>query len=108
MLAGIAKPIPCEPPEREKLLLAQGQIQLHYDPPGLGAFGVATYSLYAPSQYRLLDDQLKSSLPFVGDQLYDQAGIHVIPPGGGGGGPSHRGGGDGDGDEGPGGGPAPQ
>jgi two-component system OmpR family sensor kinase len=71
---------------------------------GLGAFGVATYSLYAPSQYRLLDDQLKSSLPFVGDQLYDQAGIHVIPPGGG---PSHRGGGDGDGDEGPGGGPAP-
>jgi two-component system OmpR family sensor kinase len=46
----------------------------------LGAFGVATYSIYAPSQYQRLDDQLTTSLPFVTAQLYDKAGIHAQPP----------------------------
>jgi two-component system OmpR family sensor kinase len=50
---------------------------------GLGAFGIATYSIYAPSQYQRLDDQLMTSLPFVSAQLYDKAGIHVQPPGSG-------------------------
>ncbi len=47
---------------------------------GLGIFGVATYSLYAPSQYQRLDDQLKTTLPYATDELYDQAGIHPSPP----------------------------
>jgi len=86
---------------------------------GLGAFGIATYSLFAPSQYQRLDDQLRSSLPYVGSQLYEQAGIHVLPAGGGPGGDGggHGGGnggstpgdsddmGGGDGDGGPDGGP---
>jgi two-component system OmpR family sensor kinase len=56
---------------------------------GLGAFGIATYSLYAPSQYQRLDDQLDQSVPFVSTQLYAKAGIHVAPGGSGpGGGPS--------------------
>lgn len=71
---------------------------------GLGAFGIATYSLFAPSQYQRLDDQLEASVPFASTQLYAKAGIHVEPagsgpdgddnggtsggqPGGGGGGP---------------------
>ncbi|HXY43753.1 MAG TPA: HAMP domain-containing sensor histidine kinase [Acidimicrobiales bacterium] len=78
---------------------------------GLAAFGIATYSLYAPSQYARLDDQLKSSLGYVTAQLYEQAGIHSEPPGsgagaGGDGAPGDQddmGGGDTDG--GPGGGP---
>lgn len=74
---------------------------------GLGAFGVATYSLYAPSQYQHLDDQLKTSLPFASSQLYSLAGIHTPPPGGGGAPGDHddmggsAGGGDSDGPGGP-------
>ena len=60
---------------------------------GLGAFGVASYGLYAPSQYRSLDDQLEASAPYASDQLYAKAGIHVAsagngPDGGYGSGPS--------------------
>lgn len=56
---------------------------------GLGSFGVATYSLYSPSQYQRLDDQLRTSLPFVTAQLLQKAGIAYTPTGGGpGGGPS--------------------
>ncbi len=79
---------------------------------GLGAFGVATYSLYAPSQYQHLDDQLRTSLPYASSQLYTLAGIHAQPPGGGPGGSDGGSGGDpddmgaGGGDNGPG-GPAP-
>jgi two-component system OmpR family sensor kinase len=53
---------------------------------GLGAFGIATYSLYAPSQYQRLDGQLDDSVPFVSTQLYAKAGIHVAPGGNGPGG----------------------
>jgi two-component system OmpR family sensor kinase len=48
---------------------------------GLGAFGVATYSLYAPSQYQRLDEQLRASVPFASTQLYAKAGMHVEPGG---------------------------
>lgn len=51
---------------------------------GLGSFGVATYSLYAPSQYQRLDDQLRTSLPSVSLQLLQKAGIRYSPSGGGG------------------------
>jgi two-component system OmpR family sensor kinase len=36
---------------------------------GLGLFGVTTYSLYARSQYRQLDDQIRTSAPFVAGEL---------------------------------------
>jgi two-component system, OmpR family, sensor kinase len=36
---------------------------------GLALFGVATYSVYARSQYDRLDDQVRSSIPFVSRQL---------------------------------------
>ena len=36
---------------------------------GLGLFGFATYSLYARSQYDRLDDQVRSSVPFVSGRL---------------------------------------
>ena len=40
---------------------------------GLTLFGVATYSLYSHSQYGRLDAQMKSSIPFVTNDLNDQA-----------------------------------
>ena len=40
---------------------------------GLGLFGVATYSVYAHSQYQRLDDQIRSSVPFVTRQLTESS-----------------------------------
>ncbi|MEO5680090.1 MAG: HAMP domain-containing sensor histidine kinase [Acidimicrobiales bacterium] len=40
---------------------------------GLTLFGLTTYSVYARSQYARLDDQIRSSVPFVTRQLYDRA-----------------------------------
>ena len=63
---------------------------------GLSLFGVATYSLYARSQYQRLDDQVRSSTPFLTRQLDEAAGLvpgpsrgsgpgaGLAPPGGGG------------------------
>ena len=68
---------------------------------GLGAFGVATYTWYSPTQYQRLDDQLAASLPFVSVQLLQKAGIAYTQPGGG------PGGGPGPGDHGNGGGSGP-
>ena len=67
---------------------------------GLALFGVATYSVYARSQYQRLDDQVRSSASFVTHQLVEAAGLASGggKPGGGpgGGGPAGDGhGGDG-------------
>jgi two-component system OmpR family sensor kinase len=40
---------------------------------GLTLFGVATYSVYARSQYQRLDDQIRTSAPFVTRQLTQQS-----------------------------------
>ncbi len=57
---------------------------------GLGAFGVATYSLYAPTLYSRLDDQLRASVAIACSQLqtYNHAALAKAgePPQGGGGG----------------------
>ncbi|HEY1737652.1 MAG TPA: HAMP domain-containing sensor histidine kinase [Acidimicrobiia bacterium] len=42
---------------------------------GLAVFGVATYSLYARSEYRRVDNSLTSSAPFVGLDLESRAGF---------------------------------
>ena len=44
---------------------------------GLAVFGVATYELYARSQYQRLDDQLSASVPLVTRQLTDAAGFQA-------------------------------
>jgi two-component system, OmpR family, sensor kinase len=44
---------------------------------GLAVFGVATYELYARSQYQRLDDQLIASVPLVTRQLTDAAGFQA-------------------------------
>jgi hypothetical protein len=49
---------------------------------GLAAFGVATYSLYAPTLYSRLQYQLRSSVSTACDELQDYN--HVPHPGGGG------------------------
>ena len=75
---------------------------------GLALFGVATYTLYARSLYKRLDDQIRASVPSVTRDLGQAAGL-----GGEGSGPAHQGSpephepgpGDGDGRDG-GGGPA--
>jgi two-component system OmpR family sensor kinase len=71
---------------------------------GLTAFGIATYTFYAPSQYQRLDDQLHSSAAQVTIQLQQLAGVRT--PGGGGPGSRTDGGGPGAG-SGDGGGPGP-
>jgi two-component system OmpR family sensor kinase len=67
---------------------------------GLTLFGTATYSLYAHSQYRRLDDQVRASAPLLGRQLAEGLGLAVDDhlrggPDGGpdDGGGNHRGGG---------------
>ena len=50
---------------------------------GLGAFGIATYSVYAPSQYQRLDDQLKTSLPFATLAALQHRGHSRAAPGSG-------------------------
>jgi two-component system OmpR family sensor kinase len=59
---------------------------------GLAVFGYATYEAYSRSEYQRLDDQLRSSVPFLSGQLAEAANIDV--PGGGGtprfGGPGPR------------------
>ena len=47
---------------------------------GLAAFGIVTYSLYARSQYRRLDDQARSLANPVADQLLDAAGLGRAGP----------------------------
>ncbi len=42
---------------------------------GLSVFGFATYTLYARSEYRRLDNTLNASAPFVGHDLDDRAGF---------------------------------
>jgi len=42
---------------------------------GLAAFGIATYSFYAPSQYQQLDAQLRTSATTVSSALEREAGI---------------------------------
>jgi two-component system OmpR family sensor kinase len=42
---------------------------------GLAIFGVATYVLYARSEYQRLDDQIQAFVPLVTGQLYQQAGL---------------------------------
>ncbi|MBI2708129.1 MAG: HAMP domain-containing histidine kinase [Actinobacteria bacterium] len=42
---------------------------------GLAVFGFATYSLYARSQYRRLDDQIQASTPLITNALLAQAGL---------------------------------
>jgi two-component system OmpR family sensor kinase len=57
---------------------------------GLGVFGVATYELYARSQYDRLDDQLRSSVTLIAGELHRSAGLDTGddgPDGGRGGGP---------------------
>src|SRR2546423_379438 len=54
---------------------------------GLTLFGFATYSVYARSQYRRLDDQLAGSVGFVSRELSP-----TRPGGGGGHEPDHGGG----------------
>ena len=76
---------------------------------GLAVFGLATYQLYARSQYDRLDDQLRGSAGAVAEQLGREAGLAETRPVGGsgfGGGPRGRDGGRG-GDGGPGGRPGP-
>jgi two-component system OmpR family sensor kinase len=62
---------------------------------GLVLFGVATYSFYSRSQYKRLDDQVRSSQPLVSRQLDEAAGR--------GDGDGHERGGPGGGGRGPGG-----
>src|SRR5258706_13020996 len=61
---------------------------------GLGVFGVATYSLYARSQYRRLDTQLRSAAPQATLDLYQGAfpnqGGETPHPGSGDGSGDHR------------------
>ncbi|MDQ1396640.1 MAG: two-component system, OmpR family, sensor kinase, partial [Acidimicrobiaceae bacterium] len=59
---------------------------------GLGLFGVATYSLYARSQYSRLDDQIRASVPFVTRQLTAATPTGGDGGGGGGGKPDAGGG----------------
>jgi two-component system OmpR family sensor kinase len=47
---------------------------------GLAVFGVTTYSLYARSEYRRVDDTLRSTAPFVPGDLYSQAFNGFRPP----------------------------
>src|SRR4051794_26942941 len=42
---------------------------------GLGLFGVATYTLYARSQYQRLDDQAHNAAPLLSRRLAESAGI---------------------------------
>ncbi len=42
---------------------------------GLTLFGFATYSLYSRSQYQRLDDQIRTSAPFVTRRLDEKAGL---------------------------------
>jgi two-component system OmpR family sensor kinase len=42
---------------------------------GLTLFGATTYSLYSRSQYQRLDDQLRASAPFLGQQLASALGL---------------------------------
>jgi two-component system OmpR family sensor kinase len=52
---------------------------------GLVVFGVTTYVFYARSEYRRLDERIRSSIPLVTGQLYASAGLEHGPfPGGGG------------------------
>jgi len=55
---------------------------------GLGMFGVTTYSAYARTQYDRLDDQIRTSAPFVTRQLTSSSGEVEERPGG----PDHDGG----------------
>jgi two-component system OmpR family sensor kinase len=59
---------------------------------GLALFGVATYSLYARSQYQRLDDQIRSSSSFVTRQLLEAVGLapELGPTGGAGPGGGQR------------------
>src|SRR5438067_12233050 len=50
---------------------------------GLAVFGVATYALYAHTQYDRLDAQLRASAPILEFQVRNDAGIDTGPrPGG--------------------------
>jgi two-component system, OmpR family, sensor kinase len=42
---------------------------------GLAVFGVATYTLYARSEYQRLDERIRASIPLVTGQLYRNAGL---------------------------------
>jgi two-component system OmpR family sensor kinase len=42
---------------------------------GLSVFGIATYSLYARSEYRRVDNTLNASAPLVGRDLDERAGL---------------------------------
>ena len=53
---------------------------------GLAVFGIATYGVYARTQYQRLDDQLRASVPLVRQQLTEAAGLQA-PDGRGG--PGH-------------------
>jgi two-component system OmpR family sensor kinase len=46
---------------------------------GLTAFGVATYEVYARAEYGRLDDQIRSSVPIVGFQARESAGLETGP-----------------------------
>ncbi|HKY75208.1 MAG TPA: HAMP domain-containing sensor histidine kinase [Acidimicrobiia bacterium] len=72
---------------------------------GLAVFGVATYQLYARSQYDRLDDQIRASASAVVPDLARTAGLELTGTGFGGGPPARDGGRDGRGGKGP--GPAP-
>jgi two-component system OmpR family sensor kinase len=74
---------------RARLVVALGVLLIA----GLAIFGVATTSTYARTQYRRLDDQLRSSIPFVERDLYEEAGLSDGRDGG----PDHGPGPDGDG-----------
>lgn len=49
---------------------------------GLAVFGIATYELYARSQYDRLDDQVRASAPAVVPNLTRQAGLAIAGDGG--------------------------
>jgi two-component system OmpR family sensor kinase len=57
---------------RFRLVTALGVLLLA----GLAVFGYGTYQAYSRSQYQRLDDQVRNSLPYVTQQLYDVAGIN--------------------------------
>ena len=46
---------------------------------GLAGFSTATYGIYARSEYRRLDDQIRASVPIVGFQARDSAGLDTGP-----------------------------
>src|SRR4249919_1053774 len=50
---------------------------------GLGVFGVATYALYARSQYHRLDVQIRNAVPLVTGDLYGDDDRHPGPADGG-------------------------